>query len=242
MKRFYTLLLVLIIASTTTTYAQKGLNIGVSGSFISTSIVNQNTWGNGHEYDYEITYSSNYGFDVGYNFTSNFGFYTGFSFYNLGQEYSDSYDDKDWERNLTFKYNVIPIMFRYTSSSDKIKFIGSVGILYAMLNKAEQTWTGGGVPFHEEGMTLDSNKPFDLGADDVTNRYSKNDIMLNVELGIRVETIDNLFVDVLMNVGYGLTDINEADYRFVDTDNNYDASHNLFGGLKVGVAYVLFGE
>lgn len=242
MKRFYTLLLVLTIALTTTSYAQKGLNIGVSGSFISPSIVNQNTWGNVHEYDYKVTFSSNYGFDVGYNFTSNLGIHTGFSFYNLGQDYTDSYDDINWKRNLKFKYNVIPIMFRYTSSTENIKFIGSVGILYAMLNKAEQTWTGDGETYEAVGTTLVSNKPFDLGADDVTDRYSKTDILLNVEIGIRVETIDNLFVDALLNVGYGLTDINDEDYHFEDSDGNYNASHNFFGGIKVGVAYVLFGD
>ncbi len=242
MKKFYTLLLIMTIAATTTTYAQKGLNIGVSGSIISTSIINQNVWGNGYEYDYEITYSNNYGFDIGYNFTNNLGIHTGFGFYNLGQDYTDSHNDINWKRNLTFKYNVIPIMFRYTSSTDRIKFIGSVGILYAMLNKAEQTWTGDGVDFHEEGITLDSKKPFDLGANDVTNRYSTSDIMINIEIGLRVKIIDNLYADGVLNSGYGLTDINDADYRFKDSDENYNASQNFFVGFKVGVAYVLFGE
>ena len=242
MKKIYTLLLVLTIAVTSTAYAQKGLNIGVSGSFISPSIVNQNTWGNGHEYDYEITFSSNYGFDIGYNFTSNLGIHSGFSFYNLGQDYSDSYDNKNWKRSLKFSYNVIPIMFRYTSSTENIKFIGSVGVLYAMLNKAEQTWTGDGVAYHEEGTTLVSKKTFDLGADDVTNRFSKTDIILNIELGIRIETIDNLYIDAVLNAGYGLTDINDEDYHFEDKDGNYNPSHNFLGGFKVGVAYVLFGE
>jgi len=242
MKRFYVLALILAIISTTTTYAQKGLNIGVSGSFISSSIINQNTWGNGHEYDYEITFSGNFGFDIGYNFTNSLGIHSGFSFYKLGQSYNDSYDNKNWERNLTFSYNVIPIMFRYTSSTENIKFIGSVGVLYAMLNKAEQTWTSDGIAYHEEGTTLVSKKPFDLGASDVTNRYSKSDIILNIEIGIRIETIDNLFIDAVLNAGYGLTDINDADYHFEDKDGNYNPSNNFFGGIKVGVAYVLFSE
>jgi len=242
MKKIYTLTLLLSLLISTTSYAQKGLSLGVSGAAISTSIINQNTWGNGHEYDYESTFSSFYGFDIGYNFTDNVGIYTGYSFFNLGQKYSDNYDGVNWKRELKFKYNVIPVMFKYTSSQSRVNFLGGIGILYAMMNSADQTWTSDGVAFHEEGITLNSKKPFDLGASDVTDRFAKNDIILNLEIGARITLIDNLFLDAMLNFSYGLTDINEADYQFKDKDGNYNPSHNIFGGVKVGILYVLFGD
>lgn len=242
MKRIYTLAFLLSLLISTTSYAQKGLSLGVSGAAISTSIINQNTWGNGHEYDYESTFSSFYGFDIGYNFTDNVGIYTGYSFFNLGQKYSDNYDGVNWKRELTFKYNVIPIMFKYTSSQSRVNFLGGIGILYAMMNSADQTWTYDGEPYEETGITLVSKKPFDLGASDVTDRFAKNDIILNLEIGARITLIDNLFLDAMLNFSYGLTDINEADYQFIDKDGNYNPSHNIFGGVKVGVLYVLFGD
>ncbi len=241
MKNFYTLLLALTFV-VTASYAQKGLSLGVNGAYVNTNILNQNTWGNGHEYDYKLTFSFAYGFDIGYNFTDNLGLYTGFGFLNLGQDYTDSYDGKNWERSLLFKYNVIPIMFKYTGSQARVNFVGGVGILYAMMKQADQTWTRDGAAYHEMGETINSKEEFDIGASDVTDRYTKNDIILNLEVGARIIIIDNLYIDALLNFGYGIKDINEPDYHFINKDGNYDPSHNAFVGFKVGVAYVLFGE
>lgn len=231
MKKIYTLLLALAIVLPAS-YAQKGLNIGANGAFISPSIVNQNSWGNGHEYDYEVTFTNSFGFDVGYNFTDNFGIYSGFWFMTLGQNYSDSYDDASWERELRFKYNTIPVMFKYTGIESSVNFVAGIGILYSMMSEASQTWT-------KDGNAWD---PTDLGKADVTDRFESSDIILNAELGARIVVIDNLYVDATLNLGYGLKDINAADWQTPDNGGVYNASHNVYGGFKIGVAYVLFGD
>ena len=241
MKRFYTLFLALTFIITAS-YAQKGLSLGANGAVTGIAILNQNTWGVGAEYDFLTTFSGSYGVDVGYNFTDNLGLYTGFWFMTFGQDYKDSYDGSIWERGLRFKYNVIPIMFKYTGSQAKVNFVGGIGILYAMMNQSDQTWTMDGSDFHEIGETINSKEEFDLGASDVTDRYTKNDIILNLELGARIIVIENLYIDASLNFGYGLTDINDPDYHFVNKDGNYDPSHNAYVGFKVGMAYVLFGE
>ncbi|NOR87301.1 MAG: outer membrane beta-barrel protein [Bacteroidales bacterium] len=241
MKNFYALLLALLLV-VPATYAQKGLSLGLNGEFTGITIVNQNIWGYGPEYDYSLTNSSAFGFDVGYNFNDQMGVYSGLSFMTLGQDYIDSYDDSEWERTLRFKYQVIPIMFKFSSSENTVNFIGGIGILFAMMKEAEQTWTQDGASYHETFVNPITGDDFDMGATDVTDRFEKNDIILNLELGARIFIMDELYVDATVNFGYGVKDINNSDWHIPNTDDTYNASHNAYGGFKVGVAYVLFGE
>ncbi len=241
MKKIYTVLLALMLALPAT-YAQKGLNVGVNGGSMIPTIINQNSWGVGHEYDYEITFDYFYGFDIGYNFKDNLGLYTGFSRMNFGQDYSDSYGeytgdaDVNWERKLKLKYNIIPIMFKYTGSAQAVNFIGGIGILYAMLSEAEQTWTKEGEDW------LGNEEHPNVGATDVTDRFEKNDIILNLEVGARINIVDHLYVDATFNFGYGLKDINASDWQTPDRNGVYAPSHNAYGGFKVGIAYSLFSD
>jgi len=242
MKRFYTLLIAMAIVLPAT-FAQKGLNIGVNGGAMVPFIINQNSWGNGHEYDTEATFNYSFGFDLGYNFTDNFGIYTGFGRMDFGQNYSDSYAEEaggtssDWERSIKLKYNTIPIMLKYTGSQQAVNFVGGIGIIYAMLSEAEQTWTKDG-----NDWTMDTETHNNIGAKDVTDRFVKSDIMINLELGARIILMENLYLDATINAGYGFTDINAEDWQTPDSKGVYSASNNVYGGFKIGIAYVLFGE
>lgn len=246
MKKTYTLLLALILILPAS-YAQKGLNIGLNGQYTAITIVNQNSWGNGHEYDYVVTNGNAFGFDIGYNFTNEVGFYTGFGMMTLGQDYSDLYKaegsevDSSWERTLRFKYNVIPIMFKFTGDENRVNFIGGFGMLYAMMKSAEQTWTQDGKPY-TEFLERSNGDSYELTAKDVTDRFEDTDIIVNLELGARIFVLNDLYIDATFNFGYGLKDINTAGWRMNNTDDMYSASHNAYGGFKIGVAYILFGE
>lgn len=247
MKKNYTLLLAFMLLMTTS-FAQKGLNLGLNGQYTGITIVNQNSWGIGEEYDYAFTTGSSFGFDVGYNFTDEIGIYSGFGMMTLGQDYLDTYKHgenevaSEWERNVRLKYNVLPIMFKFTGSETRVNFIGGFGVMFAFLKEAEQTWTQDGSDYTEVFINEFTDKPFNMGAADVTDRFETMDIMVNLELGARIFIIDDLYVDATVNLAYGLKDINGADWQMEDTDGHYNASHNAFGGVKVGVGYVLFGE
>lgn len=236
MKRLFTLTLLLALLIPAS-YAQKGLQLGGNFMYLSSSIINQNTWGNDREYDYALTTNTSFGLDVGYNFNDKFGLYTGYWMMNLGQNYTDDYDNSTWERNLLLKYNVIPVMLKFTGTDTRVNFMGGFGILYAMMNEAEQTWLRDGNQYLEFG-----ENEIDITAKDVTSRYEKNDIFINLELGARIVIIENLYVDATLNFGYGLKDINAADWQTPNGDGVYTASHNVYGGIKVGVAYTLFGD
>jgi len=242
MKRFFTLLLVLSLL-VPAAFAQKGLQVGANGMGLTPFITNTNMWGSGDDSDIKITFSRSFGFDAGYNFTDNLGLYTGFWFMNLGQDYTDSFNGSDYTRDIRLKYNMIPIMFKFTGNESRVNFIGGFGILYAMLSEAEQIWQKDGNDFSTSATGEDINgEEFTYTSKNVTSRFEKNDIILNFELGARIMIIDNLYADATLNFGYGLKDINAEAFRIPNSDGAYTASHNAYGGFKVGVAYVLFGD
>jgi len=251
MKKFYILLFAITLFSATS-FAQKGLNIGLNGSYNAVTIVNQNTWGASNssgeiqEYDYDLTFGAGFGLDVGYNFTDDLGVYTGFRTMTMGNDYHDSYDwggeESKFDRKLKLKYNIIPVTFKFTGSKSTVNFIGGIGVLIAMMKEAEQTWTIDGDQYKENYSNDATDETYNVAATDVTNRYSSTDVILNLELGARIFLIDNLYIDATMNFGYGLIDINQKDWHMDNADGEYKASHNAFAGAKIGVAYVLFGE
>ena len=238
MKKLLTLIL-LGLMIIPVTYAQKGLQLGANYMYLSSSIVNQNVWGLGREYDYKMSYNSSFGLDVGYNFNEKMGIYTGFWMTNLGQGYTDEYDDSSWERELSFKYNIIPVMMRFSNSLNRVHFLSGIGVGFGFLSSAEQTWT-------QDGNTISTLQPDDVNYNvaekDVTVRYVKSDIFVNLELGARIYILDELYVDASLFGAYGLKDINAEEWQIPNNNGEYNASHNAFGGFKVGVAYVLFGE
>lgn len=222
-------------------YSQKGLSIGVNFMPLNTNIVNQDTWGNGREYDYVPTYSSSFGLDVGYGLSEHFGIYSGYWFTDLGQDYKDSYNSSDWERKLTLQYNMIPIMVKFNGTNSKVNFIGGAGVLLASLKEANQEWLRDGNTYVDNITNPITGETFDLGASDVTDRFAKSDILINLEVGARFLFGEKLFLDASLNFGYGLKDINHPDWQIENNEGIYDPSHNAFAGLKIGLAYVLFG-
>ncbi|MBK9104462.1 MAG: outer membrane beta-barrel protein [Saprospiraceae bacterium] len=221
-------------------HAQKGLNVGANFMALNTNIVNQNTWGNGREYDYSVTFNTSFGIDVGYGISDHMGIYTGYWFTTLGQDYKDSYSGSEWERKLELKYNMIPVMLKFNGTESKVNFLGGVGVVFASLKEANQEWLRDGEAY-SQNITV-GGKTFDLGATDVTDRFAKSDIMINLDLGARILLGEKLFLDVTANFGYGFKDINAEDWQIVNGSGEYDPSHNAFGGLKVGLAYKLFGN
>ena len=240
MKSFFTLLCVAILLPAS--YGQKGLHLGANFMAVSSSIVNQNSWGIGHEYDYEFSIRTSYGLDVGYNFSDQFGLSTGYWFTELGQDYSDSYSGSEWSRKLTLKYNMIPVMFKVTSTKAKVNFLGGAGVLIGTLNEATQEWLRDGSPYVDQIYNPATGETFNPGAEDVTDRFAKNEFMLNFDLGGRATLGTHLYLDMTLNLSYGLTDINHEDWQFPDPGGKYEPSHNGFGGIKLGLLYVLGGK
>jgi hypothetical protein len=239
MKRLLTLAAFTLLAWNG--YAQKGFLIGANAMPLNSNIINQNTWGNGREYDYKPTYNFSFGIDVGYNFSDNVGIRSGYWFTDLGQQYLDSYSSSEWERTLTLKYNMIPVMLMFNGTGSKINFLGGVGVVIANLQEAQQEWLRDGQQYSEIIQNPITGDDFDLGATDVTERFNSSDLFISLDLGARVLLGEKLVLDATLDFGYGLTDINHEDWQIPNGSGVYDPSHNAYAGLKIGLAYLLFG-
>lgn len=222
-------------------FAQKGFLIGANVMPLNSNIINQDTWGNGREYDYKPTYNLSFGIDVGYNISDHMGIRSGYWFTDLGQQYIDSYSGSEWERTLTLKYNMIPVMLMFNGTGSKVNFIGGAGVVLASLSEAQQEWLRDGQPYSEIIGNPITGEDFDLGATDVTERFNDSDLFISLDLGIRMLFGEKLFFDATVNVGYGLNDINHEDWQIPNGSGIYDPSHNAYGGLKLSLAYLLFG-
>jgi hypothetical protein len=240
MKPLFTLLLIALLI--TAGHAQQGLNIGANFMALNSNIVNQNTWGNGREYDYSLTFNTSYGIDVGYGISDHIGMYTGYWFTDLGQNYEDNYSGSAWERKLQLRYNMIPVMFKFNGTKSKVNFLGGVGVIFANLKEANQEWLRDGQPFSQTITNPITGNQFDLGAKDVTERFVQNDILINFDLGARILLGERLFLDATINAAYGFKDINAPDWQIENGSGVYDPSHNAYGGLKIGLAYILLGN
>ncbi len=239
MKGLFTLAALAFLAMNV--FAQKGFTIGANVLPLNTNIINQNTWGNGREYDYKPTYNLSFGLDVGYNISDHMGISTGYWFTNLGQQYLDSYSGSDWERTLTLKYNMIPLMIRFNGTESKVNFLGGAGIVIANLQEAAQEWLRDGQPYSEIIGNPITGENYELGATDVTERFNSSDFFISLDLGARILFGEKLFLDATLNMGYGLSDINHEDWQIPNGSSVYDPSRNAYAGLKLGLAYVLFG-
>ena len=232
----------LIAFAITLGYAQKGLVVGANFMPMWSNIVNQDTWGNGREYDYLATFRTSFGLDVGYNISDHFGLYTGYWFTDLGQDYEDAYSSSEWERRLTLKYNIIPLMAKFNGTGSTVNFIGGAGILLANLKEAQQEWLRDGNEFSLIITNPITGENFELGASDVTERFVDSDVFINLEVGARILFSEKLFLDAALNFGYGLSDINDPDWQIINNAGEYDPSHNAFLGLRLGLAYVFLGD
>lgn len=232
----------LFAALTTVGFGQQGLTIGANFMGMNSNLVNQNTWGNGREYDYKFTFSTSFGIDVGYNLSDQFGIRTGYWFTDFGQNYEDAYIGSDWTRDLKLKYNIIPVMALFNGTKSTVNFVAGAGVLFASLNEAQQEWLRDGNQYNETIQNPVTGDNFNLGATDVTDRFAKSDILINVEMGARIIFSEKLYLDATLNFGYGLKDVNDADWQIENGSGVYDPTHNAYGGLKVGLNYVLLGS
>ncbi len=223
MNKLITLILIVL---TTSTYAQKGLNLGISGNLNTVWIVNQNAYG-AEEYDYKLKTGSGAGIDVGYNLTNHLGIFTGFKFSNQGQKYESSKHTGE-TRDISLKYNYVPLLFRFTGGSSKVKFYVQAGPQFGFLSDAKYTYKNPNVPVE-----------FSMAFKD---RFTKSDNGINFGLGANIDIITNLYVSAGLDFFYSFRDINDDKFHIPDHSGVYQASKNALGGLRIGVSYILFGE
>ena len=248
MKKVILILAGLILIIIYNANAQKGkeLTFGIGGALTSVWIMNQNFYG-----EPEVNYAPKMGyatsFNVGYNFTENITVATEFQYSAQGQKYNDKQNlngtKYEVDRNIDLRYLNIPLFFKYAFGDKQTKFRFMAGPQFGILLDATQDYTRNGkkLPYG-----TDIEKPKNLegisfipDADNIKNRFEKNDFSIVLDVGADIHLSKQFFISAGGRINYGFKDINAPAYRINDGDGEYLPSHNAWGGLYVGIHYKL---
>jgi len=237
MKKIYSALLALLLLASFPALAQKGMYFGVAGTFQNVWITSQNNYGMIFM-DYQKTFGAAGNLTVGYDFNNHVGIKIEVGYGQFGQKYTDHLGDSALSRQVKLNYLEIPIMFKYTSGGAVARFYFAVGPQINMLLSATQTYTMNGAAYDTIRTTVSGVK-FNVSNESIKERWSSMDVMARLDLGVDITLVKHLILEVGLKMGYGLMDLNSTDYRIKDHDGNINPSHNVFGGLSVGLTYHL---
>lgn len=264
MKKLLTLICAVTFASAV--WGQAGIHFGAQGAFNSTWIMNQNNYGF-QELDYSRTFGYSGGASFGYNFSQTLGLQFDLMYAKTGQDYFDiskdfcnidvNGDNKpekvETYRYIDLNYVQIPMMFKYTSARKKKQVVSvhilagpTLGILSGadMYYEADTAFDGNLVVI--PGDSIDYMVPEfyrTAGPQASEDYFSKIDFGFTLDFGADIYLNKNLYVSPALRFYAGLTDINSAATRErrpdIETLDYEGASRNLFGGLMVGIHYML---
>lgn len=232
------LIIAIAFVTVSSAFAQSQLYFGASGLGITTWTTNQNNYGF-QEMDYAVRFGFGGNVTIGFDFNDHLGLKTEIGWASLGQNYKDTFGDTNTiRRNISMNYLQIPLLFKYRGGSESMKFYGAVGPQFNFLMNSKQTFTSD-YPMPFDTITTPSGKQIYYMQEDITDRYESMDIMLRMDFGAEFYFTENLFLNAGLSFAYGLMDINATDWQIEDTDGNYNPSHNIYGGVQVGINYIL---
>jgi hypothetical protein len=241
MKNLTLFLFIFLFIFSSSLKAQKGkeLVIGANAALTGVLIMNQNFYGEPEiKYAPKMGYAA--GFNIGYNFSESLGIMGEIQYSLQGQKYEgkQSMNGNTYEvdRDIDLRYINIPLFFKFSSGDKLVRFRFLVGPQVGILLEATQEYTRNGTKLRSEAIDLDGNK-FTTDANDIKDRFEKYGFSFAADLGADFHVSDVLCLTVGLRGNYGLTDINATAYRIDDLDGEYSPSHNVWGGLYVGILY-----
>ena len=98
------------------TIAQSWIDVGVKAHFGLNQLYNANIWENNNAVNL-LSYGHNFGGKIGYNFNIKYQVTLDFLFSKGSQVYDLSNESNIWERNYTFSYFSLPLLFRFNNES-----------------------------------------------------------------------------------------------------------------------------
>jgi hypothetical protein len=228
-------LLALLLFVSVAGLGQKSFYFGVGSYIGSSAIVNQNTYGI-PELDYEVPFSYGINLNAGFSFTKTIGIKMEIGNASLGQKYSDTRNDTNFTRDVKLSYLSIPVLFKYNSAGTTARFYILAGPQMMFLIKADQEYLADGEPYERTGQDADGNL-FKIGDPDIKDRISSFDLMARIDMGVDITLVKNLVLNAGITMAYGLLDINATAYQIEDYSGNYNPSHNVYGGIGIGICY-----
>ncbi len=244
------------------TFAQKGIEIGVSFTPANPWIINDEDFAEGDDLNFRGTFGWNAGLTVGYNFTDGIGIQSGLILNNSGQNYinynsaAEKADMDLFSRRLS--YIRIPVLFKFNGSTDaSSSSYFRIGPHFDMLSSARYT--------HTNVSGLGTNQDIDLRnynqliTGDQYEVYRSSAIGLTMEMGGAVNLNEALRLLFLLHLS-GSFNTEGADAGDAGTQiyteslflnvnpfpsssgGNRSSTYNVMAGLTVGFHYVLSFE
>ena len=239
MKKFFrSLVTVLILLTTLALNAQEANSkwLSAMGGLNSNWIVYQNAYGN-PEIEYSTTFGLTGGMGLNYYLNDIWGVSASLFGSKLGQSYAGVQSGGDAERKVKLTYLEIPFVIMksipYASNPTWISFGPDIMVL---INAQQEYMRTGGTelpnPIGPDGSET-------MKAGDVRNRFNSTDVALTFALNkmYKIEGTDNAMFVFSFNTSFGLTDINDIEWRIPQIDGTYTGSHNFYIGLKAGLMF-----
>ncbi|MEI6682002.1 MAG: porin family protein [Bacteroidota bacterium] len=245
MKKTLSFILFALLFAAGPLMSQKQLYFGVGGTILSPYTIHQNNYGIPFLFDEKMTSAKGAGnINIGFDFNNHLGLKVEIGVATLGQDYNDKSHGTNgnndlYARSIKMNYMQIPLLFKYRTGGAMTKFYLAVGPQFSFLTSATQTYTKNGTAYVNDTVKTVSLVKFNAGADDVKSRYNSMDIMARLDVGVDIIIVKHLLLNVGVTMAYGLTDINATDFRIKDYTGNYNASHNAYAGLNLGLCYLL---
>lgn len=246
------LLIAVLLISTTATYAQEGLRLGVKASYSSTWFFNKNVSDRNASLDYASSFSTSFAGQVIWMLSETYGVSMEVNYAGHNQKYDGYFKDDltnkeiDFTNEINTSYIDIPLMFRVSSPRGPYFDIGPQ---VSLLTGAKETFDVPGYTspdFYTDKDFKDNFEGFGLGA--------------VLGFGVDIRLTDNLNLTTGLRFGYMFTDatveytLAEADalsaskklsqvsrYAHTNTNDNfeYSSTNRTYGGLQIGLQYKL---
>jgi hypothetical protein len=252
-----------LLFSSTLSFAQKGLEVGVEFTPAVTFILNDDDFAEGDNLNFRGTFGFNTGLSLGYNFNDGIGIASGILFSRQGQNYITDYAGVSKANQDVFArqlgYIRVPVLLKFNgdptaSSSSYFR----VGPHLDLLNSARFTYDD------RDAFNADIDQDL-LALKSLTNQdlevYKKLVVGLTLEMGGAVNMTDELKLVFMLHMSGSLTnpeadDIKDASDALltrtftaepfgatkpypVTSGGNRQTAWNVMGGFTVGFHYVL---
>jgi hypothetical protein len=210
--------------------------IGLSGSVNSSWIIYQQIYSEPF-LDYKLTIRPGVNAQFGYNFAHNWGVRAEIGYAMLGQKYDGTQYSSPATRDIKYSYLQIPLMLKYRTRGEKVKFFAQAGLQFGFLLSATQKYlrNGEAVPdFYSER----NQRLIPVGDDNITDRYTKVNLEFRFDLGVDVKLTNRLFINAGLSNMVTLSQVVAKSWRLLDYNGEYHISHNFYSGLNVGINYL----
>ena len=206
-------------------YQIQGFHFGVAADFNNTNILKQNNYNefNGKNLSTKLTYGGAYSLNFGYDFNSRCGIQTEVLINTAkGQKFADVYNGMPVSRDISLKYDEVPVFFKYKMSNmstltgrpSVVNFIGGL----------------------EYGYLLSANENLMGTVSDITNRFNHNDISFVGGIEWDLYLGHHFFFALGMRGSYSLLDINAPGWKL---EPGTGSTHNMIYGGNFGVNYLI---